>query len=414
MDDRSERRADLHARLHELEERFTLAMTHAPIGMAISRLDGSWVAVNPALCKLLGYPEEELLGDLTFADLTDPEDLSRERVLLDELLAGQRSSYGLDKRYHRSDGSLVWTHTVVSLVRDEQDQPRYFVAQCVDTTDQHRIEDELRHTAAQLERTAAALRISDEIRLAFLRATSHELRTPLTVVAGVADTLRRHHAELSDEQQLELLDRLQVQAHRLTETVTDLLDVDRLTTGLGRATLRPLPLAQVVRTVLDATLTPDRRLDVELTEVVVDGDLPKVERIVANLLDNAVRHTGPGGWIGVRTLVAGDRALLVIEDDGPGLPAAVRERIFEPFVQGPERHNDARPGTGLGLTLVREYVSLHDGTVTAEDREDGGARFTVRLPVTVDDSASSAGSRAQAAPGVPPGSDSSASSVDER
>ena len=381
MDRQEEPPSELEERLYELEERFDLAMTHAPIGMAISVLDGTWIAVNPALCKLLGFTEDELLESRTFADLTHPDDLARELPLLDEMLAGQRSTYALDKRYLRADGSQVWTETVVSLVRDEQRRPRYFVAQCLDTSEQRRANAELQRAADDLERTTRDLRESDEIRVAFLRATSHELRTPLTVVAGVADTLRRHHGRLNDGQLDDLLERLQQQTQRLTQVVSDLLDVDQLTTGLVQATTRPLPLAHVIRTVLQATPLPERRVETDLTEVVVPGDLAKLERIATNLLANAVRHTTTGGWIGVRTTQLGDEVLLVVEDDGDGLPEGWENRVFEPFVQGPDRRQDARPGTGLGLTLVREYAALHRGTVSAENRTDGGARFIVRLPL---------------------------------
>jgi PAS domain S-box-containing protein len=387
-------RTEAEQRLHDVEERFRLAMTNAPIGMAISSLDGPWIAVNPALCQLLGYTEAELLNGRSFADLTHPDDLSAERELLDELLAGQSSTYALDKRYRRHNGSLVWTRTVVSLVRDPAGRPRYFVAQCLDATEQHLVEQELRRTAADLARTAADLRESDEIRVAFLRATSHELRTPLTVVSGVADTLRRYHTRMTGEQVDDLLDRLQSQTQRLTQVVSDLLDVDQLTTGLVRAATRPLPFAQLVRAVLEATPITDRRLQVDLTELVVPGDLAKLERVVANLLANAVRHTSPDGWIGIRTEDLGDAVLLVVEDDGDGLPIGFEERIFEPFVQGPDRRDDARPGTGLGLTLVREYVALHGGSVCAETRAEGGARFTVQLPLASDGSASAPASSA--------------------
>lgn len=382
-------RTETEQRLHDVEERFRLAMTNAPIGMAISALEGPWMAVNPALCQLLGYREAELLDGRSFADLTHPDDLPAERELLEELLAGQSSSYALDKRYRRRNGSLVWTRTVVSLVRDPSGRPRHFVAQCLDTTEQHLVEEELRRTAAELARAAADLRESDEIRVAFLRSTSHELRTPLTIVSGVADTLRRYHRRMTDERVDDLLDRLQSQTQRLTQVVSDLLDVDQLTTGLVRAATRPLPLAQLVRAVLEATPVSDRRVELALTELVVPGDLAKLERVVANLLANAVRHTQPGGWIGIRTEELADAVLLVVEDDGDGLPLGFEERIFEPFVQGPDRRADARPGTGLGLTLVREYVGLHGGSVTAQTRPEGGARFTVRLPPTPDEVAPS-------------------------
>lgn len=368
---------DLAARLREVERRFELAMTNAPIGMAISRLDGPWIAVNPALCDLLGYPEEDLLGGLTFADLTHPEDLVVERQLLEELLAGTRSDYRVDKRYRRRDGSVVRTETVVSLVRDQRGQPRYFVAQCLDTTQLHRTETELRLTAAEL-------RESDAIRLAFLRATSHELRTPLTVVAGLTDTLSRHHRDLPDERVDELLARSRANADRLTRLITDLLDVDRLNAGLVRANMEPLELAQLISRALDDIDTAGRRVAAELQPITLTADATKIERIVVNLVANAIRHSPPDGRIVVRLERAPEGALLVVDDEGAGVPDGYEERIFEPFVQAPGRRDDASPGTGLGLTLVREFVRLHGGTVTAGRNRSGGASLQVRLPLWPD------------------------------
>ena len=366
----------IEEQLRGVEERFRLAMHSAPVGMAISRLDGPWVAVNPALCRLLGVAEQELLAGLSFAELTHPDDLPAERVLLDEMLAGARSSYTLDKRYVRPDGSVVWTQTVVALVRDEQGRPRYFVAQCLDTTEQHRITEELRDTADRL-------RVSDEVRVAFLRATSHELRTPLTVVAGLTDTLRRRHHQLDPADLDDLLERVSRNADRLTRLIEDLLDVDRLSSGLIRAERRPVELHAVVEEMAQRTELGGCSLVTDLQPVTVAGDRAKLERVVANLVANAARSCASAGRVRVELRSTQDVAVLRVEDDGPGIPAGYEQRIFEPFVQGPDRHQEANPGTGLGLTLSQQFVELHNGTITAASRPEGGARFEVVLPIGV-------------------------------
>lgn len=212
-----------------------LTMTYAPIGMTISRLDGRWIAINPTLCRLLGRSQDELLGGLWFADLTHPDDLEREAPLLDELLAGTRNSYPLDKRYRHPDGLDVWTTTAVTLVRDTEGTPRHDVGPCLDITERRRTEKELRDAAARLQ-------ASDKLRLAFLRATSHELRTPLTAVLGLADTLRRLHQQLPAEQVDLLLDRLSANAQRLEALIEHLLDVDRMSIGLLEAAREPVLL----------------------------------------------------------------------------------------------------------------------------------------------------------------------------
>ena len=368
----------LQAQLQDVEARFHLAMTNAPIGMAISTLDGVWVAVNPALCKLFGYTEDDLLGGLSFADLTHPDDLPGELVLLDEMVAGTRSAYAIDKRYQRPDGSLVWTQTVVSLVRDSQGGPRYFVAQCLDTSEQHRVEEELR-------RAAEALQQGEEVRTAFLRSTSHELRTPLTVVMGVSQTLHRHHLQLGPERVTELLERLVANAERLGGLITELLDIDRLTSGLTTARREPVRLDRAVRAAVDGVATNGCAVHVGLTPVTLTGDVAKLERIVEHLLSNALRHAGSDGRVTITLTVADGEARLVVEDDGDGIPSGYEERIFEPFVQGPNRHDAAQPGAGLGLTWVRGFTALHHGRVQAGNRPEGGARLCVTLPVDPSD-----------------------------
>lgn len=233
---------------------------------------------------------------------------------------------------------------------------------------------------SELQATVDRLARSDHIRTAFLRATSHELRTPLTAVAGLAETLQEHDLQLSVEQRGELLSRLRASTERLSQLIEDLLDVDRLESGSMVANRQPHDLAALVERVVTQQELGDRHLELDLAAVRAAVDPPKLERAIANLIGNAVRHTPAGSNLVVRLSREADVARLVVEDDGPGIDPDYLEQIFEPFVQGPQLHHDPKPGTGLGLTLAHELVALHDGTLTASNRPEGGSRFEVALP----------------------------------
>jgi PAS domain S-box-containing protein len=235
------------------------------------------------------------------------------------------------------------------------------------------VEAELRGTVEELAR-------SDEIRVAFLRATSHELRTPLSALEGFAETLQRYDDRLAPGERRQLLDRLVANSRRLSGLIADLLDVDRLTEGLMTANRQPHDVRGLILRVLAETETDGIGIELDLDPIVARIDAPKIERVVANLARNAIRHTRPGATVAIRLQRQAADVVLHVDDDGEGIAPGYHDRIFEPFVQGPERHDDAKPGAGLGLTLVREFVELHDGEVAARDRPEGGARFEVRLP----------------------------------
>jgi diguanylate cyclase (GGDEF)-like protein/PAS domain S-box-containing protein len=134
------------ARLAEAQKRFELAFQHAPIGVCLVGLDGRLLRVNSALCEMFGYGEEELLAS-TFQELTEPEDLGPDLRQLNRLLAGEIGTYQMEKRYSHKDGSQVWALLSVSLVRDEGDEPLYFISQILDVSERKRLEGELRRMA---------------------------------------------------------------------------------------------------------------------------------------------------------------------------------------------------------------------------------------------------------------------------
>jgi PAS domain S-box-containing protein len=239
--------------------------------------------------------------------------------------------------------------------------------------------------SAALQREQAAtqhLRELDQMKDAFLQAVSHDLRTPLTSVLGIAATLDRGHRLLPAGEVGDLLGRLAGNARKLGRLLTNLLDLERLTQGTLAPDRRPVDLAEVVsRIATDAgsELLGEHPISVETAPVLVAVDAPKVERIVENLLANAARHTPAGTPVWVRVQAADGGALMVVEDAGPGVPAEVRQVIFQPFQQGPTITAYA-PGSGIGLALVAHFAGMHGGRAWVEERPGGGASFRVFLP----------------------------------
>lgn len=229
----------------------------------------------------------------------------------------------------------------------------------------------------QQKESIERLRAVDEMKNSFLQAVSHELRTPLTVVLGLTLTLQKHAGTLDATQHKEILRMLTSNARKLERLLTDLLDLDRLTRGVLEPHLRQTRLDDLVHRMAKEIDLGDRSLHIDTQEVEILVDAAKIERIVENLLVNAIRHTPEGCRIWARVQDDPEGALLAVEDDGPGVDDESKKAIFELFRQGSEK---PVIGTGVGLTLVTRFAQLHGGRAWVEDRQGGGASFRVFLP----------------------------------
>jgi PAS domain S-box-containing protein len=226
-----------------------------------------------------------------------------------------------------------------------------------------------------------SLRQLDRAKTAFLSAVSHELRTPVTVAYGMAVTLARFDERLTDDERREAHDALVEQTRHLGSLLDDLLDVDRLARGRIAADRRRTDAAELSRAV---AARYEGRLDVQLEApdtLRVDVDPVHLERILINLLDNAVKYA-PGSLVELAVRPHRGGVRLDVRDHGPGLPSDERERVFEPFYRADERH--PQPGTGIGLALVADFARIHDGAAWAEETDGDGAWFVVELPAPDD------------------------------
>jgi signal transduction histidine kinase/DNA-binding response OmpR family regulator len=234
----------------------------------------------------------------------------------------------------------------------------------------------------------------------FLAMLAHELRNPLGAISNAITVLDEIGSKTDDATSLRAV--IGRQTQHLARLVDDLLDVARVTTGRIVVERRPVALTEVVERALQAATASGKTAHHELTwsgePVWIRGDASRLEQIVSNLVDNAVRYTPRAGRIEVRVAREGAEAVLRVRDTGQGIPEALLPRIFDLFVRGTGSHERATGGLGLGLTLVRRLVELQGGTVEALSAGAGlGSEFVVRLPVGEPPASAAAG-----APVAPP------------
>ena len=250
-----------------------------------------------------------------------------------------------------------------------------FVAQLAAAIDRRRVGAQ----AAQ----AAALTEADELRSALLQAVSHDLRTPLAGIKASASSLRSG-IDWSDSDRDQFLRTIEDETDRLATLVGNLLDMSRIQAGAVAPVTRAVGLEEVVPAAV-AGLGPRAQIvDVAVPESLppVEADPALLERVVANLVDNAVAHSPPDAPVRVEAGEVGDRVLLRIVDRGPGIPASERERVFQPFQRTGDRRRSPRgAGVGLGLAVARGFTQAMGGDLVVDDTPGGGTTMVLDLAV---------------------------------
>jgi PAS domain S-box-containing protein len=338
--------------------------------------------VNPAATEMFGWSAEELVGRIGH-DVLHHSHPDGSPYVLDECPIYQAFRDGVTRRvddevFWRRDGSSFPVEYTSTPLRDEAGLAGAVVT-FADITARKQAEETLRSAYDRERQAAERLRQVDEMKNAFLSAVSHELRTPLSAVMGYALTLKQDELGLPEEERRELLERLAANAQKLQRLLEDLLDVDRMERGILEPRRQPVDLEALTERVVAETDVRGRAVELDLRPLVAELDGPKVERILENLLVNAAKHTPPGTVVRVRIRRHEAGVLLEVEDEGSGVPDALKETVFRPFERGPRAPTHA-PGTGIGLSLVARFAELHGGRAWVQDRPGGGASFRVYLP----------------------------------
>jgi PAS domain S-box-containing protein len=376
------RRTERQMREAEAKYRSLVEGLPAVVYIAEFGKDAAWTYISPKVESILGFTPDEWTGQA---------DLWRERILPEDrelaldaemrLLNGEPRMH-CEYRIIGKNGRVIWIHEEAEALADDGGRPLYLQGVMYDVTEQKNAEAQLVKALAAEKEAATRLRALHEMQNSFLQAVSHDLRTPLTSILGCALTLESSldQEQISREDEHDLVGRIATNARKLHRLLTNLLDLDRMSRGIVAPNRDDVDMNQILASVLEESSTDTHSIQITSSGPVhAYVDAAQVERIVENLVVNAIRYTPAGTPIWVRATGDAESVLIVVEDAGPGIPEELRDSIFEPFRQGNEvvTHN---PGVGIGLSLVTRFAELHGGRAWVEEREGGGASFRVYLP----------------------------------
>ena len=398
-------RMKVEEELRQSERRYRLlAENMQDVVWLMDLTTNAFTYVSPSVLHLRGYTADEVMNMPAAAALTPASQqviaAAIERALPLFLAGAPHDPPALELEQPCKDGSTVWTEAIGRLVSNEQNGHIEVYGLSRDLTDRKAKEAEIRRLnnelegrvverTAQLARALAELRQNEASKDAFLASISHELRTPLTGILALADALEMQTAGPLNVRQQHFLARIRDSGDRLLKMVTSILDYTALMAGkmqfrtekcvlieLGAISLRDVRAAAAAK-----QLT--MHLEVNPANLEIASDPDGIRRILAYLLDNAVKFTPPGGSAGLE--IAADPAqgtvVLAVWDSGIGIDPAKRAAIFRPFEQVDNGLNRQYEGVGLGLACVYQLVQGLGGSIGVESTLGAGSRFSVTLPL---------------------------------
>jgi two-component system sensor histidine kinase/response regulator len=369
--------------LRATEELFRTAFADAPFGMCLTGLDGRYLQANAALCEMLGYSEQELVGG-AWARITHPEDLERSRQAALQLLGCPTASLEFEKRYIHKSGDTIWVRLKISAVTNASDRPSHYIAHVEDITERKRAQRELIEAKEAAE---AASRAKSQ----FLANMSHEIRTPMNGIIGMTElALDTQLTEL----QRDYLSSVRTSGESLLTIINDILDFSKIEAGKFTLETTRFQLDQTLQEVLRMMAVPAHEKGLELlyenrAEVpdCVMGDPGRLRQVVVNLLGNAIKFT-TAGEVSLMVLEAhqaehGLTVHLGIRDTGIGIAPEWKGRIFDAFVQADGSSTRCHGGTGLGLSICSRLVEFMGGRMWVDSEAGQGStfHFTVNLGI---------------------------------
>jgi PAS domain S-box-containing protein len=374
--------------LHETRDTLVTMFDALPVGVAVAGQDGKLLLSNQAMHRYLptgvlpSLDEERYMRWTTFD--ADGRPLERRDFAGARAARGERVVPGIEARYLGDDGVEIWTQVAAVPLKGRDDVTRGHVAIVTDI-------DAFKRTEAALRLAESRQReLFDEVARAnrnlseFLAVLAHELRNPLAPLMTGLELLRvgpRDPAVAAN-----VRDMMERQVRQLAHLIDDLLDIARVTNGKVEIRKTRVDLNAIASNAVETSLPLiDKHrhafdLQLHAAPLPVQADATRIAQVIGNLLTNAAKYTPPGGTLSLYVTQDGTDAVITVTDNGVGIPAASLESVFEMFSQVGSNRQHAQGGLGIGLSLVRQLIDLHGGTVSAHSEGIGkGSTFVVRL-----------------------------------
>jgi PAS domain S-box-containing protein len=372
------------ARLRESEARFSTAFRASPALMTISRVsDEKYIEVNDAFVRWYGLHRDNIIGHDTKELGTWLSQEERAKFWADLRRNGSVREIECQARTRRGTmGTLLLSADIIEINR----QP-HVIATGLDITQRKQAEVELLRTLAREKELG-------QLRSHFVSIVSHEFRTPLGIIQSSAEILEDYLEQLKPDERKDHLQSIRHNTCRMARLMEEALLIGSLDAGKIEFKPAPLELRAFVQRLVDEVLSAtNRRCPIELFLAEMPGEIQADERLLqhifTNLLTNGVKYSDPGRAVRFEIVFAGTEIVCAIRDHGIGIPEVDREWLFSAFHRG--QNVADRPGTGLGLVIVKRCVDLHGGKINVESQFGKGTVVTVRLPVFSSESPAASG-----------------------
>jgi PAS domain S-box-containing protein len=370
-------------RLTERErQKFVSLVESSTDFVATFDLDGKPLYVNRAGMDMIGLENMDEARSIGFDDLILAED--RERLRGEFLPAALRDGHAeIEVRVrHRKTGELLWVNCHLFANKDEAGKTTAYSTVSREITERKRLETNLRQVASDLSE-------ANRRQFQFLATLAHELRNPLAPILTGLELIRKSvEHPLVVEEARGMMER---QTRHMVRLIDDLLDLSRITQGKLNLRRSRVELGPIVRDAVESIQpfidNARHRLDVRMPAqpLFLNADPNRLAQVIANVLSNAAKYTPNGGRIALAVEAEGPEAVIRVKDNGIGIPRDMQHRVFEMFVQIERSNESGYTGLGIGLTLVRQIVQMHGGSIeVASEGENRGTEFTVRMPLLLE------------------------------
>ncbi len=387
--ERTSELAQAHAQVARSEERWRSVFENSAVGVALTDLDGRFIATNPVFQKMVGYTEDEL-QQITFLDITHEENVEQNRSLVGDLLDGKREQFQIEKQYRRKDGQPVWVRNNVSVVPGSARMPRFLMALSEDITKRKLSEEALTKARSELAKVASITSLG-----VLTASIAHEVNQPLSgIITNASTCLRMLSADPPNvDGARETARRTIRDGNRASDVITRL----RTLYSKKDLSLESMDLNEATQEVTALSLTEIQRSGLILRHELA-GDLPfvvgdriQLQQVILNLLRNAADAMStiddrPRELLIRTEWDQGNQIRLSVKDSGIGLTPEAADKIFEAF------YTTKSDGMGIGLSISRSIIEAHQGRIWATSNDGPGSTFSFAIPCALEGLAG-AGSR---------------------
>lgn len=364
--------------LRKSEEKFRKIFESSGIGIATLAPDGHFSKVNSSFCEILGYTEADLIG-MNFRNITHPGDIEKSIEITKELLKNELiEGKSIEKRYLHKNGDIVWALTTISLIRDIDNKPQFFIAQVQNITKRKKSEE-------QLIKYTEELKLLNASKDKFFSIISHDLRSPFNSLLGLTEYISHSYDEMTPQDIRGSISSIYNSSKQVYGLILNLLEWSMIQSGritVDRSLINLKELGNEIKNLYEEAAN-QKQLELSINineEIFIYADKYMIDTIIRNFVSNSIKFTNSGGKIIVKGIINGDNAEVSVTDTGIGISLENQKNLFRIDEQLRRDGTANEKGTGLGLILCKEFAEKNGGVVWVESEVGKGSRFSVTLP----------------------------------